>query len=472
MKFSPEIEITEHLGIVDWVVFALIFVVTLFVIYLGNRLKGKRSNSILDYIVMGRKLTLPMFVATLVATWYGGIFGVTKISFESGLFNFLTQGLFWYVTYIIFALFLVKKIAPYKAVTLPELVGKLFGKKSEKIAAVFTFFNVIPISYVISIGLFLHIIFGVPFVAGMISGTLVVCIYTTRGGFRAVVFSDMVQFFVMCVAVFLVILFSYMSFGGIAFLKANIPATHFELTGGESLTTMLVWGFIALSTLVDPNFYQRCFAARSPKVAKRGILISTIIWCGFDLCTTFGAMYARAVLPEAESGHAYIVYAVQILPDGLRGFFIAGILATILSTMDSYLFIASNTLSYDFLRNRFKNVVATNHICLFLVGGLAVAMGIYFEGDIRAVWKTLGSYQAACLLIPMVYGYLFPKRITDNMFVLSATLGVIGITYWRLSEHTGFWREIDDFYVGLAMSISGLIIGYLYERITREASEA
>ena len=34
---------------------------------------------------MGRKMTLPIFVATLVATWYGGIFGVTALTFEKGV---------------------------------------------------------------------------------------------------------------------------------------------------------------------------------------------------------------------------------------------------------------------------------------------------------------------------------------------------------------------------------------------------
>ena len=90
---------------------------------------------------MGRQLTLPLFVATLVATWYGGIFGVTQIAFEKGIYNFITQGVFWYFTYIIFALFMVTKIRKFHAVTLPEMMGRLFGPKSEKLSAIFNFFN-------------------------------------------------------------------------------------------------------------------------------------------------------------------------------------------------------------------------------------------------------------------------------------------------------------------------------------------
>ena len=189
------------------------------------------------------------------------------------------------------------------------------------------------------------------------------------------------------------------------------------------------------------------------------ILISTVIWCLFDFCTTFGALYARALIPAASSKQAYLLYGVQILPNGLKGFFIAGVLAIILSTMDSYIHIAATTLSYDFLKQRVKNAMLLNHILLFFVGALAVALGTFFDGDIKSVWKTLGSYSAACLLIPMMFGYIFPKKINDSMFVFSSILGVIGITYWRFAKHSGFWNNIDAFYIGLAMSVLGLLFG-------------
>ncbi len=72
--------------------------------------------------------------------------------------------------------------------------------------------------------------------------------------------------------------------------------------------------------LVDPNFYQRCLAAVDTKTAKRGILISTVMWVGFDICTTFGGMYAAALIPAAKPSEAYLTFAIQILPDGLRVF--------------------------------------------------------------------------------------------------------------------------------------------------------
>jgi SSS family solute:Na+ symporter len=461
ISIQPEIQLREIITLTDWCVFFGVLALTFAAIVYGHY---KRKNiatdeaGLLDYLIMGRQLTLPLFIGTLVATWYGGIFGVTQIAFESGIYNFITQGVFWYFTYFIFAIFIVKKIKQSNAMTLPELVGQMFGPLSGKLSAVFNFFNVVPIAYAISLGLFIQALFGGSLILSTSIGVFVVISYSMIGGLRSVVFSDLIQFFVMCFAVLLIAILSVSNFGGYEFLKMNLPETHFKLTGGHSLSTTLVWGFIALATLVDPNFYQRCFAARSDKVARNGILISILIWVCFDICTTAGGMYARAVIPEAESGTAYLTYALQILPNGFRGFVLAGILATILSTIDSYILIAGTTLSYDLLPKRFRNKKLFHYLGILFVGLLSVILSTYFDGSIKMVWKVLGSYLAACLLLPVLIGYAFPKKITDKQFVFACFVGAIATTYWRVAEHTGFWKNVDEIYVGSLATVLGLLI--------------
>ncbi|MBR5609776.1 MAG: sodium:solute symporter family protein [Elusimicrobiaceae bacterium] len=452
-----KLKIISYLSAADWWVFGIVLVLTFAVAIYGHYRQKKPQNTALDYLLMGRQLTLPLFVATLVATWYGGIFGVNEITFNYGIYNFVTQGFFWYVAYIIFAFFIAERVAKYQSVTLPDLAQNMFGPKAGKVAAVFTFFYITPVAYVLSLGLFLNMIFGIGVLNGMIIGTVFTCLYTAWGGFKAVVFSDLVQFFVMCSAVLLVVLFSVQDFGGLSFLKANLPPSHFSLTGGNGVLNTLIWGFIALATLIDPSFYQRCFAAKSPQIVKKGVLISTFIWFCFDICTTLGSLYARALLPAAEPAEAYFFYAVQLLPTGLKGFFVAGILAIILSTLNSFLFIASNTLSYDLLKNRFKNIVFSNRISLFVVGALAIVMAMLLNGSFKEIWITLGSYFSACLLVPILVGYIYPKRISDNLFVCSALCSAGVVTVWKLWPLSGVWAQIDGFYIGVSTSILILV---------------
>ena len=435
----------------DGIIFFAVIGITGLSVWYGEKRRQKGGDSLLDFLIMGRCLTFPLFTMTLVATWYGGIFGVTRIAFEKGVYNFLTQGIFWYISYIIFALFVVDKVTRYRAVTLPDLVGKMFGPHSARVAGVFNFFNVLPITYVISLGLFLQLLFGGELWLMMLFGVVAVLAYSLWGGLRSVVFSDVIQFFTMIGGVFLVLVFSVSHYGGWSFLKESLPSSHFSLTGGMGWGSTMVWGFIALSTLVDPNFYQRCFAARTPGVAKRGILFSTLIWFCFDICTTLGAMYARAVMPEASSENAYLFYAVQILPEGLKGLMLAGILATILSTLDSYLFLAGTTIGFDLMPKKWKGRMGAHRLGMMGAGALAISMALLFQGNIKAVWKTLGSYSAACLLFPVLCGYVFPGRIRDHQFVFACLLGVVAVTCWR-----AFGSGVDELYIGIIATATGL----------------
>ena len=190
---NSKLDLPSLLSTLDYFIFFLVAIATLLFIFVGQKKKSSdltESESFMDLMLLGRKLTLPMFVATLVATWYGGIFGVSKIAFENGIFNFVTQGFFWYLTYLIFALFLINKISKYKAVTLPDLVGQIFGPKSAKLAAIMNILNLVPIVYTISLGLLINMIFGIGEINGMLLGIAFVFSYSFFGGFRAVVFSD------------------------------------------------------------------------------------------------------------------------------------------------------------------------------------------------------------------------------------------------------------------------------------------
>lgn len=461
-------EVLQFITPVDWIVFFAVLGATLASVLYGQSLKSrlpdKEKNSPIELLLMGRKLTLPIFVATLVATWYGGIFGVTALTFEKGIYNFLTQGLFWYLSYLFFAFFLVKRIRSYEAMTVAGLARQLFGPRAERLTAGLNFLNLLPLAYTISLGLFLQALFGGTLFVNTAIGIALVTGWSLWGGFRAVVFSDLVQFFFMILGVVLVVVFAWMQMGNPMTLTTKLPESHFDWMGGESLTSILVWGFIALSTLVDPNFYQRCLAAESEKVAKRGILISTVIWFLFDCCTTLGALYARAALPEANPQHAYLNFSMQIVPEGVRGLILAGILATILSTLDAYLFNAATCVSYDFfnLKERFK--IWHHHIALVFVATVSLFLGIHFDGNVVEVWKTLGSFSAACLLFPLLVAQWRPGMISEKSFCWAVILGCFGIVSWRILNQVYGIAPIDEFYIGLLLTTIPLLPSLLRKK--------
>jgi SSS family solute:Na+ symporter len=458
----------DFLNIYDWLIFFSVILITFLSVLWGNKKKKQLPPDIqlstLELLLMGRSLTLPVFVATLVATWYGGIFGVTALTFEKGIYNFVSQGLFWYGSYLIFAFLLVKKIRNYNVMTIPELAGHLFGPKAQRLTASLNFLNLLPLAYTISLGLFLRSLFGGSLFINTAVGVLIVTLWSIWGGFRAVVYSDIVQFFFMMIAVILVVIFAWASYGSPLELISRLPEGHLNWTGGEKFSSIVVWGFIALSTLIDPNFYQRVLAADTEKTAKNGIIISTFIWFIFDCFTTLGALYARIAIPDAIPENAYLQFSIQIVPNGVRGLILAGVLAIILSTLDAYLFNAATCVSYDFfkLKNRFQ--IWHHHIALALVALISIFFGLQFEGRVIDVWKTMGSFSAACLLFPLLLGQWRPGIISEKSFCWAVSFGCLGIVSWKILNKIYHFFDLDEFYIGLLLTTVPLIPSLLRKK--------
>ena len=112
---------------------------------------------------------------------------------------------------------------------------------------------------------------------------------------------------------------------------------------------IFAWFFIALWTFVDPGFYQRCAAAKSPTTARNGILISIGFWFVFDMLTLFSGIYAKLLITNSAPTLAYIKLAELVLPPFAFGLFFIGILSVIMSSVDSFSFISASTFGRDIL---------------------------------------------------------------------------------------------------------------------------
>jgi len=459
------------LSFLDWAVFCGILMMTFAFIIIGQafflKRRAKVSNSA-DYILMGRTLTLPLFVITLVTSWYGGIFGVTQISYSQGVYNFVTQGFLWYLAYITFAITIARKINKSKVLTMADKIKQIYGNRSGKMAAVLILLKGLPVAYAIGIGLVLKNIFGISLNAGIITGCCFVICYCSLGGLRAVVLSDIVQFAVMFAAVIIVVVASFYKFGGLDFLHANLPTSYFSPKGTRNMSDVMIWLFIAFSsTIVCPVFYQRCLAATSQKVAFHGILLSTLFWFIFDICTTLGAMYAKAVMPDLDPVDAYLVYAVDILPIGFKGLFLAGIVATVLSTLDAFTFVTGTIVSYDLMPEKWRELSSVRLLSIVVIGLVTMMVSILFEGSVEDVWLVIEGYSGALLAMPILWSYFVSSKGSDWQFILSCAASLtVMIAYDFLCQD----KQIKSFYLGGGTSLLVLSLFYLtsYRKRTNE----
>ncbi len=436
-----------------------LYLISLFVfaLYGMRRKNGSRENLILA----GRRLTLPAFVATLVSTWYGGILGVGEFSYLYGLSNWLVFGVPYYTAALIFALFLAKRARRSMEITIPDRLAGNYGSAASVAGSTVLIIVTLPAAYILMIGVLLNQFFGLPVWLGIVGGAFFSVFYVMTGGFRAVLWTDILQFTLMFVGFIILFVTSVVKFGWLEYLQANLPEAHFSASGGNEVSYIALWYIIALATLVEPAFYQRCFAAKSEKVARNGIFVSIGFWIFFDFLTTMCGLYARAALPNLDNAvAAYPAYAMEILPAGLLGVFLLSLLATIMSTVDSYMFLAGTTFSHDLIWRfkKFDEKHIGKYTGLGLVISSIVTIGIALVSEsVVELWKDFGSIGTPALLLPLLTTYWGKYKYSNKGALLSITLTSVITTfcifYPKFTESGANLFGVEPIYIGLGISI-------------------
>jgi len=458
---------------------ALTIVYALFLIYVVARLFRRPTGNVADYIVAGRRLTLPAFVASLVTTWYGGILAVGEYGWSYGVSNWLVFGVPYYLYAGIFAMVLAGRARRSQALTVPDQLEQQYGRGAALVGAVVLFVMTAPSAYVLMLGVLVRFATGWPLWIGVVFGTALSVGYVFRGGLRAIVATDRVQFVLMFVGFLVLVPVCVQRFGGWSFLRENLPATHLSWDGGLGVQAVAVWYFIVMATFVEPAFYQRCYAARSEKTARLGIVVSIGFWIVFDFLTTTAGLYARAVLPQlAEPVAAFPQLASHVLPPVWQGLFLVGLLATIMSTVDSYSFICAVTVGRDLVqrwRAPHGVVLAESNDpaqdrqsqklirwSLLATAILAVVLALW-AGSVIKIWKLLGSVGTPVLLLPLALGHT-ALRVPGRVAVISMILSGGVACGWIIAGSGEPYLGVEPIFPGLAVSALVMVVGWIVVR--------
>jgi len=452
----------------DWALVVVYFVV-LAVIW--ARRFGSRPPAE-DYFVAGRAVTLPALVATLVTTWYGGILGVGEYAWRHGLANWVVFGVPYYLGALLFALLFAKRARAARLYTIPDLLDRAAGRGPALAGAVAVFVTSAPAAYVLMLGTLFAAMFGAPLVPCIVAAAVLSVFYVDRGGLRTVILTDQIQFVLMYGGFATLLGFLFARHGGLPFLEANVPATHWQWHGGNPPGAIFVWYVIALGTLVDPGFWQRAYAAREPRVARNGVLWSIGFWAVFDLMTTATGLYARALLPDlADPVFAFPEVARLTLPPVALGLFYLGMVATVMSTIDSYAFIAATTIGRDVLwRLRGgdeSKLPFYSRIGLWISTAVAASLALASQSVI-ALWHGIGSVATPMLLLPVATALTGRGRLGPRWTVAFMALPGLVSLCWVLAKSfawtPGYPLRLEPIYAGLGASLLTWLAGRALSR--------
>ena len=449
----------------DVVVILLFFVVLLLIGFIASR---KTKNNSEDYLLSGRKIGLFLFVLINVSTWYGGIIGVGEFTYRYGLVSWFTQGFPYYFFAFLFALFFAKKIREATLFTIPDKLTEVYGKNVGLISAIVVFILVSPAPYLLMTANLISIVFNTNIVLALSISLLLSASYLIHGGFRSNVYTDAFQFFVMFAGFIVILIVSVYSFGGIDFLQDNLPSAHLSLTGETSPAFIIVWFLIALWTFADPGFHQRSYAAKSGEIAKKGILISIIFFALFDFLTTSTGLYAKAVLPNlSQPMMAYPLFAEKVLSPGLKGIFYAAMFATIISTLNSFLFLSATTIGRDIIF-RIKKDSKEERIKLYTIIGIVISGLIsiiiaYSIPSVVEIWYTIGSLFIPGIILPVISAYYPKLRIPPKLIIAEILFAIGSGMLWFNFRKTlsGMMAEIEPMIIGLFVALLIHLVGLM-----------
>lgn len=283
-------------------------------------------------------------------------------------------------------------------------------------------------------------------------------LYTTSGGLWAVIVTNVLQFVVLTAAVLIVVPLAFDRVGGVNTFIQEAPEEFFNLTGGEySLWFIFAFGLYNM-IFIGGNwaYVQRYTSVPSKRDAKKVgytfgwlYLISPVIWMLPPMLYRF----INVDLAGMENEGAYLMMCKEVLPQGIMGLMITGMIFATTDSVNASLNVSSAVFTNDVYRRLYPKAkdqslmwVARLSTLLFGIITVGVALMVPAMGGIVEVVLSIGALTGVALYGPGIWA-LFSKRqtafsilftsivsLTVNLFFKFLAPSLLNIKLGRMEE--------------------------------------
>lgn len=457
------------MDLIDIIICCIYLVLTLVI----GGISGKKQKNTEDYFLAGRSMKWWPIAISLFASLFSAIsyIAIPGEAFNHGctmLLVLLPGVLAMPLMLFIFLSFFYK----LKLWTINEYLEKRFSLKIRLINS--CIFMIIRLTYLgvilYSTALLLERSLGWPAWLSILVVGVFSTIYTSLGGMEAVVWTDCIQFFVLLAGVlFIIICVSLETSGGLFGIWEIAQAHHHTFEFNHEFwdfsfnSRISIWLLMINFTLAiilpatDQINLQRCFACKSFKEVVRAISASAL--ANIPICFLFYLAglavfaYFTVLHPELNANYdgdvAFCKYISSYLPIGLRGLVSAGILAAVMSSVDS----VQNSLATVFIKDIYQRVIVVNRSEEF-----------YLK---RARIVTIIIGVATCCFGLLVH-WLFTGRQVPLLEVSNVCLGVLGafsaplFILGLLSYRANSWGVIIGLLAAAPVAVYLTLFRYLF----------
>ncbi|MDO6435645.1 sodium:solute symporter family protein [Flavitalea sp. BT771] len=399
--------------------------------------------------INGLSLFISYFSAGTFVVW-------GSIAYKQGLVANSIQ-LTMAVSGILTALFIAGKWKKTGAKTAAEFIGKRFNTGTQQfytyLILLLSLFNtgavLYPVGKMVSAATPLSLNMCI-----VIIGVIIV-LYTAAGGLWAVLVTDVVQFVVLLAAVLIVVPAAFKEVGGVAGFVGNAPPDFFHFFS-QDYTLGFMLAFVIYQTVYiggNWSYVQRYTSVASERNAKKVAylfgalyLVSPVIWM-------LPPMIFRVIHPGLtglQPENAYMLLCQRVLPAGLIGLVLSGMVSATSSKANTTINLAATVFAKDVYLKLLRPAASEKEQILvgrlftlvFGVCTILVAMVIPQAGGIVEVVLSIASIAGSALFAPVIWS-LYSRRQT--------AFSVVTVTVVALSINM-FFKFISPWMLGFKLS--------------------
>jgi len=411
-----------------------------------------------------------ILVATIFASTIGGgtTFGISEKAFATNIAH--SYGLVLAIPIdIIIAIYIIPRlIKHYGTETIGDIMFTYYGKVGRAIggfSAILVSIGLVAAQISVSARIFEYIL-QIDYIKGVIISYGIIIIYTTVGGFRSVLFTNQIQFFAMLIAIPIISIFGLYQIGISEFIQ-KIPPEKFIILGNDDLIKTTISAFLGFAVMnMFPTFIQRALIDKDSSQTTKAIYLKSVLYSIFLIFITINGLIAFILYPEIKPSLALPYLIDHIIPVGVQGVVIAGLLAAVMSTADSDLNITSITLVKDFFKPIFNlsnqgKMLIIARITNIIIGSLAIFIALRFTSVVDLVIFIAGFW-GPIILVPLIFGLY---DITIPKFALIFTCFSGGTSFLLWEYFMAATNNLKSVFVGTLMSFIVFMIFVIIKRL-------
>jgi len=406
---------------------------------------SKGINTMKGYAI-GDGFSTATLVTTIVATWIGGefFFGIIYESYNKGL-NFIWPSVLSDILWpLIVGLLFAPRMGEFLGkVSIAEAMGDLFGKHVRLVTAIAGCIGVIGIiSMQLKVaGVLFENAFNIPNIYGVIFSGIIITFYSFWGGIKSVTFTDIVQFFTFGVVIPALVYFLFYSFENTELIITTLTKNQlfdykkvFDLSSSSTYYTFFLFLYFIIPSF-NPAIFQRIAMAKNIKQVQHSFVIAAIICFLLSCCISWIAVLILSVHPNLSEGDIF----KTILSDsgwiiGFKGLILSGIMAMVMSTIDSYINSSAILLIHDVRTvlglGVIRNELFTTRICALVIGCLAVFFSMSTNSFVQLfMWANM--FYMPVVSVPFIFA-IFGFRSSSKSVLIGMAAGFSTAIIWEV----------------------------------------